>query len=139
MAEPALMIALLISYRVWNWKKRQPLARFSNGNPPGSRITGSRFINEDDNSILMTGSSEGIIRLWANYESQDDVFITSSFRALTDLVPSTHNAGLVFEWLQGRGQTLAAGDAKVIRVWNAEMEMCMRVSRLHRRKGRQAC
>lgn len=76
----------------------------------------------------MTGSSEGIIRLWANYDKQDEVVLTSSFRALTDLVPSTHNAGLVFEWLQGRGQTLVAGDAKVIRVWNAEMEICIRVS-----------
>lgn len=108
------------------------MSRFSNGNPPRSKITGSRFINEDDRSIIMTGSSDGIIRLFANYESQEGVFMTSSFRALTDLVPSTHNAGLVFEWLQGRGQTLVAGDAKVIRVWNAEMEICMRVSLIGR-------
>ena len=112
--------------RVWDWKKQKVLTRFSNANPQGSKITGVRFINEDDYAILMTGSSDGIIKLYRHYDSQDKVFMTSSFRALTDLVPSTHNAGLVFDWLQGRGYTLVAGDAKVIRIWSAEMELCVR-------------
>lgn len=47
------------------------------------------------------------------------------FRALTDLVPSTHNAGLVFDWQQGQGRVLVAGDVRVIRVWQAGTEMCI--------------
>ena len=110
--------------RVWDWKAHKVLSKFSNANPPGSKIDGVRFINEDDYAILMTGSSDGIIKLYRHYENQNKVFMTSSYRALTDLVPSTHNSGLVFEWLQGRGLTLVAGDAKVIRVWSAEYELC---------------
>lgn len=76
----------------------------------------------------MTGSSDGVIKLFRDYESLSKVHMVSSFRALVDLVPSTHNAGLVFDWLQGRGWALVAGDAKVIRVWNAATEMCTNVS-----------
>jgi len=75
----------------------------------------------------MTGSSDGVIKLFRDYESASKVHMISSFRALVDLVPSTHNAGLVFDWLQGRGWALVAGDAKVIRVWNAATEMCTNV------------
>ena len=75
----------------------------------------------------MTGSSDGVIKLFRDYESSSKVHMVSSFRALVDLVPSTHNAGLVFDWLQGRGWALVAGDAKVIRVWNAATEMCTNV------------
>lgn len=112
--------------RVWDWKSQRLLSKFSNANPVGSKITGVRFINEDDYAILMTGSSDGIIKLYRHYDNQEKVFMTSSYRALTDLVPSTHNAGLVFEWLQGRGSTLVAGDAKVIRIWSADLELCIR-------------
>ena len=110
--------------RIWDWKSHRLFSKFSNANPPGSKITGVRFINEDDYAILMTGSSDGIIKLYRHYDKQEKVFMTSSYRALTDLVPSTHNAGLVFEWLQGRGLTLVAGDAKVIRIWDADHELC---------------
>lgn len=112
--------------RIWDWKKQKCLSSFSNGNPARSKITGTRFINEDDRTILMTGSSDGVIKLYGQYDNDKSVFLTSSYRALTDLVPSTHNAGLIFEWLQGRGETLVAGDAKVIRVWSAERELCNR-------------
>ena len=112
--------------RVWDWKEKRLMTKFKNLNPPGSKITGLRFINEDDYAILMTGSSDGIVKLYRHYEDQQKIFMTASFRALTDLVPSTHNAGLVFDWLQGKGQMLVAGDAKVIRVWDAGTEKCTR-------------
>ncbi len=51
----------------------------------------------------------------------------SAFRALTDLVPSNKNAGLVLDWQQGQGKLLVAGDVKVIRVWNAATEICTNV------------
>jgi len=112
---------------IWDWERQKALSTFSNGNPDRSIITGTRFINEDDQALLMTGSSDGLIKLFKDYESSSKVHMVSSFRALVDLVPSTHNAGLVFDWLQGRGWALVAGDAKVIRVWNAATEMCTNV------------
>jgi regulator-associated protein of mTOR len=101
---------------------------FSNGNPPESKITDVRFINEDDQALLMTGSSDGVIKIFRNYDRQGETELVTGFRALTDLVPSNKNAGLVFDWQQGRGLILVAGDVKVIRVWNAGTEVCTNVS-----------
>ncbi|KAI8937583.1 hypothetical protein NX059_005297 [Plenodomus lindquistii] len=97
---------------------------FSNGNPPDSRITDVRFINEDDQALLMTGSSDGVIKIFRNYDHKGKTELVTGFRALTDLVPSNKNAGLVFDWQQGRGSILVAGDVKVIRIWNAGTEVC---------------
>lgn len=101
---------------------------FSNGNPSDSRITELRFINEDDQALLMTGSSDGIIKIFRNYDTRAKTELVTAFRALTDLVPSTKNAGLVFDWQQGKGAVLVAGDVKVIRVWSAGAEICTDVS-----------
>ena len=112
---------------IWDWKQQARLNRFSNGNPKGSKINEARFINEDDQALLMTGSSDGVIKIFRNYDSQKQVELVSAFRALTDLIPSTKNAGLVFDWQQGQGKVLVAGDVKVIKVWNAATEICTSV------------
>ncbi|KAI4748826.1 hypothetical protein E4T50_00815 [Aureobasidium sp. EXF-12298] len=109
---------------VWDWHRERRLARFSAGNPHGSKISDLRFINEDDQALLMTGSSDGVIKVFRNYENEKEVELVAAFRALTDLVPSTHNAGLVFDWQQGQGRVLVAGDLRVIRVWQAGTELC---------------
>ena len=74
----------------------------------------------------MTGSSDGGSTIFRDYESAD-VQLVSAFRALTDLLPSNKNAGLVLDWQQGQGKLLVAGDVKVIRVWNAATEICTNV------------
>ena len=114
---------------IWNWQQSSRLNRFSNGNPKGSRINEARFINEDDQALMMTGSSDGVIKIFRNYESAD-VELVSAFRALTDILPSNKNAGLVLDWQQGQGKLLVAGDVKVIRVWNAATEICTNVRSL---------
>lgn len=113
---------------VWDWKRQVRLNRFSNGNPGRSRITEVRLINEDDQALLMTGSSDGVIKLFRNYESAPNVELVTAFRALTDLEPSNKSAGLVFDWQQSRGLILVAGDVRSIRVWNAGTEICTAVS-----------
>ncbi|EOD44046.1 regulatory associated protein-mtor [Neofusicoccum parvum] len=109
---------------VWDWERQTRINRFSNGNPVGSKMTEVKFINEDDQALLMTGSSDGVIKLYRDYEDPNKVELVSAFRALTDLVPSNRYAGLVFDWQQGRGHILVAGDVRVIRVWNAGSETC---------------
>lgn len=75
----------------------------------------------------MTGSSDGVLRLFRHYESAKDAEIVTAFRALPELIPSNRNAGLVLDWQQGQGKALVAGDVKVIRVWNAATEVCTNV------------
>lgn len=103
------------------------LNSFSNGNPTDSKITEAKFINEDDQALLMTGSSDGVIKIFRNYDTRGKTELVTAFRALTDLVSSNKNAGLVFDWQQGRGLVLVAGDVRVIRVWNAGTEVCTSV------------
>lgn len=110
---------------VWDWKKQDRLCRFSNGNPEGSKINGMQFINEDDQAFLLTGASDGVIRIYRNYDSDKKIEVASSWRALTHLVPSNVNSGLVFDWQQVSGKLLVAGDVKVIRVWAAAPEICV--------------
>ncbi|PWY95759.1 WD-repeat protein Mip1 [Aspergillus sclerotioniger CBS 115572] len=109
---------------IWDWQSHKRLNRFSNGNPAGSKINEVRYINEDDQALLMTGSSDGVLKVFRNYESSKNVEIVTSFRALPELIPSNRNAGLVLDWQQGQGKALVAGDVKVIRVWNAATEVC---------------
>ncbi|KAF8849776.1 TORC1 growth control complex subunit Kog1 [Acephala macrosclerotiorum] len=110
---------------VWDWKKQDRLARFSNGNPEGTKISDMQFINEDDQAFLLTGSSDGVVRIYRNYDSDKKIEVASAWRALTHLVPSNHNAGMVFDWQQVNGKLLVAGDVKVIRVWAAAPELCV--------------
>jgi regulator-associated protein of mTOR len=110
---------------VWDWKKQDRLCRFSNGNPEGSKISDLQFINEDDQALLLTGSSDGVVRIYRNYDSDKKVEVAAAWRALTDLVPSNVNSGMVSNWQQVNGRLLVAGDVKVIRVWSASPELCI--------------
>ncbi|CAK7202940.1 Target of rapamycin complex 1 subunit kog1 [Sporothrix eucalyptigena] len=111
--------------QVWDWKGVEKLSRFSNGNPPGSRISDMKFINEDDQALLMAGSSDGVLRVYRNYDSYSKVELATSWRALTDMVPSNVHSGMVFDWQQVSGRVLVAGDVRMIRVWNAGSEACV--------------
>ena len=110
---------------VWDWKKQGRLSKFSNGNPEGSKISDMKFINEDDQAFLLTGSSDGVIRVYRNYDSEKEVELATSWRALTHMVPSNVNSGMVFDWQQVTGRVLVAGDVRVIRVWYAAHETCV--------------
>ncbi|KAK0656661.1 raptor N-terminal caspase like domain-containing protein [Cercophora newfieldiana] len=109
---------------VWDWKQNSRKSRFSNGNPEGSKISDMKFINEDDQALLMTGSSDGVLRIYRNYDSEETVELAAAWRALTHMVPSNVNSGMVFDWQQVNGQVLVAGDERVIRIWNAGSELC---------------
>ncbi|KAJ5137465.1 hypothetical protein N7526_003698 [Penicillium atrosanguineum] len=109
---------------IWDWQSHKRLNQFSNGNPVGSKINEVRYINEDDQALLLTGSSDGVLKLFRNYESSRNIEVVTAFRALPELIPSNRNAGLVLDWQQGQGKALVAGDVKVIRVWNAATEVC---------------
>ncbi|KJX96632.1 WD-repeat protein mip1 [Zymoseptoria brevis] len=115
------------SIAVWDWSAERQLHRFSNANPRGSRVTEVRFINEDDTAMLMIGSSDGVIKIYRNYESPEHCHHVASFRALSDLVPSDKGgSGLVFDWQQGQGKALVAGDDRVVRVWGVGTELAIR-------------
>ena len=85
---------------VWDWHQHTRLNSFSNGNKDGARITATKFLNEDDVALLMVGSSDGILKIYRNYENPQDIELLTAWRALSDLVPSNRSSGLVVEWQQ---------------------------------------
>ena len=68
-------------FRIWDWQGQRRLNQFSNGNPAGSKINEVRYINEDDQALLMTGSSDGVIKLFRHYESNRNIEVVTAFRA----------------------------------------------------------
>ena len=84
-------------------------------------------MNEDDQALLITGANDGVVKIFRDYDVKEKIELVAAYRGLTDLVPSNKNVGMVFEWQQGQGKLLVAGDVKVIRIWNAATEICTNV------------
>ncbi|KAK9472050.1 raptor N-terminal caspase like domain-containing protein [Dipodascopsis tothii] len=110
---------------IWDWQTKTKLNRFCNMNPPRTKITEAKLINEDDLPLLMTGAGDGVVRLYRHFEDPDKIELASAWRALSDMLPSNRSSGLVADWQQGRGSMLVGGDVKVIRVWDAARETCV--------------
>lgn len=110
---------------VFDWEQKSQLSRFSNGNPFGTKITDLKLLNEDDLPLLMTGSSDGIVKVYRDFHSVEQSRLMSSWRALTDLLLTPRSTGLIMEWQQSRGSLLVTGDVKVIRIWDAPRELCV--------------
>lgn len=135
---------------VWDWENNQVVKKFSNGNPFGTKITDIKFLNEDDSPLMLTGSSDGVIKIYKNFhnyenygttsnggiirdedgdddieEEEKKVELVTGWRALTDLLLTSKSTGLVSEWQQSRGSLLVSGDVKIIRIWDAPRELCL--------------
>lgn len=115
---------------VWDWERKAVVSKFCNGNPFGTKITDLKFLNEDDLPLVMTGTSDGVIKLYKNfhcesYEDDKPVQLVTAWRALTDLLLTSRISGLVSDWQQSRGSLLVSGDVKIIRVWDAPRELCV--------------
>lgn len=112
---------------IWDWEENSIIKKFSNSNPFGTKITDIKFLNEDDSPLLLTGSSDGVIKIYKNFHSNDEgqTELVAAWRALTDLLLTSKSSGLVSEWQQSRGSLLVSGDVKIIRVWDAPRELCL--------------
>ncbi|KAJ7762335.1 hypothetical protein DFH07DRAFT_407956 [Mycena maculata] len=110
---------------VWDWSLRRRMSSFHNGNPVGTSVTSLQIINEDVGGIILTGSSDGVVRLYRNYDpavDQGPVQMVSAFRGLTELVQVRQGAGVVMDWKQSAGILLVGGDSRIIKVWDAQTE-----------------
>lgn len=90
---------------------------FHSGVAKGHRLTSMQVVNEERDSLLMVGSSDGVVRLWRDLESPLPS-PASSWRAVQKLRGSRdgQGAGLILAWHQARGQLLAGGDVPHINV-----------------------
>ncbi|KAG9012700.1 hypothetical protein FRB90_006515 [Tulasnella sp. 427] len=112
---------------VWDWAKKKRLACFDNGNPDGTSVTTLHFVNEETQALLVTGSADGMVKVYNNYDPEmafDDypIEMCSSFRALSRLSMSEHRSGMVSDWLQPYGLLVVGGDSRTIKIWDAHKE-----------------
>jgi regulator-associated protein of mTOR len=105
---------------VWLWEEGTKLNSFSACEE--GRLTSLHVINETSgNYMLLTGSSNGVVRVWRDSELRSGQRLASSWCALTDL-RSHSSSSMSLCWQRHRGQLLAAGDSPVVRVWDVERE-----------------
>ncbi|KAF8971831.1 hypothetical protein BDZ97DRAFT_1785365 [Flammula alnicola] len=109
---------------VFDWNLRKRLNHFCNGNPKGTSITALEIINQDVGGIILTGSADGIVRLYRNYDptiEQGPLQMVSAFRGLNEIVQSRQGSGLVMDWKQSAGTLLIGGDSRVIKTQGLDL------------------
>ncbi|XP_035914785.1 regulatory-associated protein of mTOR [Anopheles stephensi] len=105
-------------------------------------VTSLEFLNAHDVGVIMAGYSDSTIRLWRPKETSDENQLLSAWHGLLDFntssaakvsctepAPVAHvgggggGGGLILAWHQRSQTIMAAGEAKYIRLWDAEREM----------------
>lgn len=97
---------------------------FHSGMSKDARLTSMMVINEQRDSLLMLGSSDGMVRVWRDLDSPMPSLATA-WRAIPKMRDSQEGqgSGLVLAWHQSRGQLLATGDVQQVHVWDANTEV----------------
>ena len=93
---------------------------FHSGVAKPHRLTNCQIVNEQRDSLLMLGSSDGVVRLWRDYDSAAPT-LTTAWRVVQKMRASQsgQGAGLVLSWHQLTGHLLASGDVPYIQVRGA--------------------
>ncbi|XP_052896200.1 regulatory-associated protein of mTOR [Anopheles moucheti] len=104
-------------------------------------VTSLEFLNAHDVGVIMAGYSDSTIRLWRPKDTSDENELLSAWHGLLDFntssaakvsctesAPVAHGSstapgGLILAWHQRSQTIMAAGEAKYIRLWDAEREM----------------
>jgi regulator-associated protein of mTOR len=90
---------------------------FHSGVGKSHRLTSCQIINEQRDSLLMLGSSDGVVRLWRDYDNPTPT-LSTAWRVVQKMRASQsgQGAGLVLSWHQATGHLLASGDVPYIQV-----------------------
>ncbi|PRP73403.1 regulatory-associated protein of mTOR-like [Planoprotostelium fungivorum] len=133
--EPTILIADdRDGIAVWDREAAVRISRFRNVSGPSqevlARTTSMNLMNETDNTLLLIGSDDGIIRIWSGYDEPNgsgihdriEPKLVTAWKAIPSLIPSGRGAGLVTHWQQSRCHLFASGDTNVIRLWDMDKE-----------------
>ncbi|CAM9821629.1 unnamed protein product [Ectocarpus sp. 13 AM-2016] len=90
-------------------------------------MTSVSWINETDNSLLLTAAGDGVVRVWgdvmeAGADEGRPPDLVTAFRALPDLEQDPGGPGLATHWQQRRGLLSAAGASRHLNVWDMGSE-----------------
>jgi regulator-associated protein of mTOR len=117
---------------LWDSHKNEWVSRFRNGNPKGSRMTSTCFLNERSNSLFVVGCDDGSVRIWdgliepSGGVSSKSPALSAAFFAAPDMIAGG-DSGLKLEWQQYSGRLIAGGNCDSIRCWDLGAEKCVSV------------
>ncbi|GLG94261.1 Regulatory-associated protein of mTOR [Gryllus bimaculatus] len=127
--DPHFAVACKDSFGIWDWYSGTKMSYCSNRASKGSRITSLEFVNGHDMSLLLVASDDGSVRLWNNYSlvMGKEPLLVTAWQALSDVQHLGRSAnagsGLLMSWEQNAQQLVVTGDARIIRIWDAESEL----------------
>lgn len=67
-----------------------------------------------------------MVKIYDSFDRQENRMLTS-WRSIPELQPDETGNGIVIDWQQMTGQLLVSGDVRMIKVWDAERELCVLV------------
>jgi regulatory associated protein of mTOR len=112
--------------KIWNYEEGERIGQFRNQNEKPSRITALSWVNPHDDALLLTGTDDGVARVWSTkYDHDASAGPLAAFTAVPDLVAGNRGSGLVMEWQQNRGLLLATGNSVLLRCWDLTTEKCL--------------
>lgn len=112
---------------LWNTETGNKAVSFRNGNHSNSRVTSSRWINEETSSLFICGSGDGTVKIYgdilenAGGSSGRMPKLVSSFQA-TPMRTIDDGSGLVMEWQPYCGTLITGGNTQYLRCWDMEAE-----------------
>lgn len=119
---------------IWDYDDSVKELSFHNGNSKSSRMTSMKWINEQSESLLMTASDDGNIRIWDKVLQSDGsinaagCILASAFCAAPDIqsvVEGKQGSGIVTEWQQYNGHLVVAGSSPSIRWFDLTTQQCV--------------
>jgi len=119
---------------IWDYDENVKELSFHNGNSKTSRMTSMKWINEESESLLMTASDDGNIRIWDKVLQSDGSVnaagcsLASAFCAGPDIqtvVEGKQGSGLVTEWQQYTGHLVVAGSFPSIKWFDLTTQQCV--------------
>ena len=111
---------------IFDFEVRQSVLTLDQGERK-CRRTSLRWINEQSNSLLLSGSDDGTIHIYGNvlpldgYARSQRGLLATSFTAAPD-IGADQGSGLVTEWQQFNNQLLVGGNSKYLRCWDLNTE-----------------
>ena len=117
---------------IWNYETGEQSLSFQNGNPNGTRITSSFWVNEKNSSLLFVGCNDGSARIWNGILEEngsvlgDSPDMASSFFAVPPMSPDQRGSGLICDFQQISSRLIAGGNSNTISIWDLNNEKCSR-------------
>ena len=109
---------------IFDYENEYETLTFNNFKSKRTRTTSVRWINEQSNSLLLTGCDDGTVQIWDNvlissptFDDNEPNRLATAFIAAPDISP-TGGSGLVAEWQQYNGRLLVGGNSKYLRCWD---------------------